>query len=88
MFIPLQGWLLIQISVTPSDMDDGLFTVFKHRFINFYNIVMITILMDDYLVVMAYVNQYCLDTFACLELDANLPMLINLTWLINMLNST
>jgi hypothetical protein len=22
---------------------------------------------DDYLVVMVYVNQYCLDTFACLE---------------------
>jgi hypothetical protein len=37
---------------------------------------------------MVYVNQYCLDTFACLELDANLLMLINGTWLINMLNST
>jgi hypothetical protein len=22
---------------------------------------------DNYLVVMVYVNQYCLDTFACLE---------------------
>jgi hypothetical protein len=22
---------------------------------------------DDYLVVMVYVHQYCLDTFACLE---------------------
>jgi hypothetical protein len=49
---------------------------------------MITIMMDDYFVVMAYVNQYCLDTFACLVLDANLLTLINLTWLINMLNST
>jgi hypothetical protein len=29
-----------------------------------------------------------LDTFACLELDANLLMLINLAWLINMVNST
>jgi hypothetical protein len=29
--------------------------------------VMITIWMDDYLVVMAYLNQYCLDTFACLD---------------------
>jgi hypothetical protein len=44
--------------------------------------------MDDYFVVMAYVNQYYLDTFTCLEIDANLLMLINLTWLINMLNST
>jgi hypothetical protein len=26
--------------------------------------------MNDYFVVMAYVNHYCLDTFACLELDA------------------
>jgi hypothetical protein len=49
---------------------------------------MITIWIDDYFVRMAYVNQYCLDTFACLELDSNLLMLINLTWLINMLNST
>jgi hypothetical protein len=49
---------------------------------------MITIWIDDYLVVIAYVNQYCLDTFACLELGANLLMLINLTWQINMLNST
>jgi hypothetical protein len=49
---------------------------------------MITIWVDDYLVVMAYVNQYCLDTFACFELDANLLMLINLTWLINLLNIT
>jgi hypothetical protein len=44
--------------------------------------------MDDYFVVMACANQYCLDTFTCLELDANLLMLINLSWLINMLNST
>jgi hypothetical protein len=29
--------------------------------------MMITIWIDDYLVVIAYVNQYCLDTFACLE---------------------
>jgi hypothetical protein len=43
---------------------------------------------DNYLVVMVYANQYCLDTFACLELDANIFMLINLTGLINMLNST
>jgi hypothetical protein len=40
---------------------------------------------DDYLVAMVYVNQYCLDTFACLKYDANILMLINLTWLINVL---
>jgi hypothetical protein len=34
-FTPLQGWLLIRISVTPSDMSDGLFVVFKCRIINF-----------------------------------------------------
>jgi hypothetical protein len=49
---------------------------------------MITIWMDDYLVVMAYVNQYCLDAFAYLKYDANILMLINITWLINVLNST
>jgi hypothetical protein len=50
--------------------------------------VMITIWSDDYLVVMAYVNQCWLNTLACLEQDANILMLINLTWLINRLNST
>jgi hypothetical protein len=50
--------------------------------------MMITIWIDDYLIVMAYLNQYCFDTFACLGLDANILMLINITWLINMLNST
>jgi hypothetical protein len=29
--------------------------------------VMRTIWIDDYIVVTTYVNQYCLDTFACLE---------------------
>jgi hypothetical protein len=28
-FIPLQGWLLIRISATPSDMSDGLFAAPK-----------------------------------------------------------
>jgi hypothetical protein len=37
-----------------------------------------TILIDDYIVVTAYVNQYCLHTFASLEEDANLLMLIKL----------
>jgi hypothetical protein len=49
---------------------------------------MMTIWIDDYIVVMVYVNQYYLDTFACLEYDGNLIMLSNRTWLINMLNST
>jgi hypothetical protein len=35
---------------------------------------MITKWSDDYLVVMAYVNQNWLDTFACLEKDANFLM--------------
>jgi hypothetical protein len=34
-FIFLHGWLLIWISVTPSDMGDCLFSMFKHRIINF-----------------------------------------------------
>jgi hypothetical protein len=34
-FIPLQGWLLIRISMTPSDMGDGLFAASKCRIINF-----------------------------------------------------
>jgi hypothetical protein len=29
---------------------------------------------DDYFVVMVYVNQYCFDTFACLDLNANFTM--------------
>jgi hypothetical protein len=34
-FIPLQGWLLIQIFTTPSDMGDGLLAESKRRIINF-----------------------------------------------------
>jgi hypothetical protein len=34
-FIPLQGWLLIRISTTPSNMGDDLFAVFKRRIVNF-----------------------------------------------------
>jgi hypothetical protein len=34
-FIHLQGWLLIRISATPSDMVDGLFVASKCRIINF-----------------------------------------------------
>jgi hypothetical protein len=49
---------------------------------------MITIWIDDYLVVMAYVNKHWLDTFACLEWDVNILMLHNSTWQINMLTST
>jgi hypothetical protein len=44
--------------------------------------------MNDYFVVMVYGDQYCLDTFAYLDSDANLHMLISVTWLINMLNNT
>jgi hypothetical protein len=29
--------------------------------------------MDDYLVVMAYVNQYCLDTFVMLRVGCKHP---------------
>jgi hypothetical protein len=38
--------------------------------------------VDDYFVVMAYDNQIVFDTFACLDKNANLTMLINLRWLI------
>jgi hypothetical protein len=38
---------------------------------------MLTIWIDDHFVVITYANQYCLDTFTCLEYDANNLMLIN-----------
>jgi hypothetical protein len=34
-FIPLQGWLLIWISTTPSNMGGGLFTESKYKILNF-----------------------------------------------------
>jgi hypothetical protein len=40
---------------------------------------------DDYFVVMVYHNQFCFDTFACLDQDANLLMLIYLRCLITCL---
>jgi hypothetical protein len=66
-FIPLQGWLLIRISVTPLDMGDGLFVESKCRIINFIYCDDNYMDGDDYLVVMVYVNKYCLDIFSCLE---------------------
>jgi hypothetical protein len=37
---------------------------------------------DDYHVVMAYLNQYCLDTFACLEVGCKYPH----AWILNLAN--
>jgi hypothetical protein len=37
---------------------------------------------DDDFVVMVYVNQSFFDTFACLDWDANIHMIINIRWLI------
>jgi hypothetical protein len=55
-FIPLQGWLLIRISTTPSDMGDGLFAVFKHSNWTSFMIRMAYEMDIDYMVVNEMIN--------------------------------
>jgi hypothetical protein len=55
-FIPLQGWLQIQISMTPSDMGDGLFAAPKR---SNYTCIMLYLVHDmdiDYLIVDEMIN--------------------------------
>jgi hypothetical protein len=67
-FIPLQGCLLIQISMTSSDMGDGLFATPKHSNSTFIMLYLVHEMDIDYLVVDEMVNiQDCLITLACLE---------------------
>jgi hypothetical protein len=55
-FIPLQGWLLIQISTTPSDMGDGLFAMFKHSNSTFIMLYLVNEMDIDCLVVDKMIN--------------------------------
>jgi hypothetical protein len=67
-FLPLQGCISIQISMTPSKMGDAcspnpiveMFKLHLMMYDNFKNV-------DDYFVVMAYDNHFVFDTFACLD---------------------
>jgi hypothetical protein len=55
-FIPLQGWLLIQISATPSDMGDGLFATPKHSNYTFIMLYLIHEMDIDCLIVDEMIN--------------------------------
>jgi hypothetical protein len=55
-FIPLQGWLLIQISMTPSDMGDGLFAESKRSNSTFIMLYLYHEMVIDYLVVDEMIN--------------------------------
>jgi hypothetical protein len=55
-FIPLQGWLLIQISATPSYMGDGLFTVPKRSNYTFIMLYLVHEMDIDYLIVDKMIN--------------------------------
>jgi hypothetical protein len=45
-FIPLQGWISIQISATPLEMGDGLLAAFKRRMFQLH-IMLYDNFMDD-----------------------------------------
>jgi hypothetical protein len=67
MFLPLQDCISIRISMPPSKMGDACsphlnveLSTAQYCDDNYMD-------GDDYLIVMAYLNQYWLDTFACLE---------------------
>jgi hypothetical protein len=55
-FMPLQGLLLILISVTPSDMGDGLFVVFKPSNSTLIMLYLYHEMIIDYLVVDKMIN--------------------------------
>jgi hypothetical protein len=57
----------IRIPPTPSEMGDSLLVVFKCS--NSTSLYCDDNYMDDvdYFIIMVYVNQYCFDTFACLD---------------------
>jgi hypothetical protein len=62
-FLPLQGVLLIQISMTPSEMGDGLIAVFK---CTNWTSFMIRIVYEMDVVDDNHLYQTCLITLACL----------------------
>jgi hypothetical protein len=65
-FIPLQGWLLIQISMTPLDMGDGLFTMFKRSNSTFIMLYIYHEMDVDNLVVEEMINISKLFDFTCM----------------------
>jgi hypothetical protein len=65
-FIPLHGWLLIWISVTPSDMGDGLFAAPKHSNSTFIMLYLVHDMDIDYLVVDEMINISILFDYTCM----------------------
>jgi hypothetical protein len=65
-FIPLQGWLLIRISATPSKMVDGLFTAPKCSNYTFIILYLVHEMDIDYLVVDEMVNISKLFDYTCM----------------------
>jgi hypothetical protein len=63
---PLQGRLLIQISVTPLEMGDACSPNLNVELSTSYYYDDNYMDKNDYMVVMTYVNRNCLDTLACL----------------------
>jgi hypothetical protein len=64
-FIPLQGLLLIQMSMTLSDMSDSLFTAPTHRNACYYYDDGLRSLInddDDFIIMMLFTFQLCLFT--------------------------
>jgi hypothetical protein len=81
-FIPLQIWLLIRISVTPSDMGDALFTTPKHSNTTFIMLYLIHEMDIDYLVVDEMINVSKLFDYTCMfNIGCKLILLITYTWL-------
>jgi hypothetical protein len=55
-FIPLQGWVLIRISMTPLDMGDGLFSAPKCSNSSFTMLYLVQGMDIDYLIVDEMIN--------------------------------
>jgi hypothetical protein len=75
-FIPLQGWLLIWISVTPLDMGDGLFAESKCSNSTFIMLYLVHEMHIDCLVVDEMINVSKLFDYTCMLRIRCKPMML------------
>jgi hypothetical protein len=75
-FIPLQGGLLIRISVTHLDMSDSLFAVFKHSNSTFILLYLYLEMDVDYQVAGEMINISKLFDYTCMPRIGCKPMML------------
>jgi hypothetical protein len=85
-FIPLQGWILIRNSMTPSDVGDDLFIESQCSNYTFIMLYLIHEMDVDYMIVEEMIDISKLFDYTCvLSIGCNPILLITSTWLITCL---